>query len=69
MRVMAEVRVLGPVEVVGDGVPIPVAAKHGRLLAALVVAGGRACGVDALVAAVWGGSAPRSAHHLGRLYL
>ena len=71
MRAMAaaEVRVLGPVEVVGSDGPIPLAAKQGRLLAALVVAGGRARGVDELVEAVWGESPPASAGKLVQVYV
>jgi predicted ATPase/DNA-binding SARP family transcriptional activator len=64
-----EVRVLGPVDVVGDDGSIALAGKQTRLLAALVVAGGRACGVDELVEAVWDGSAPPSARKLVQVYV
>jgi DNA-binding SARP family transcriptional activator len=66
----AEVRVLGPVEVVaGDGAVVSLAAKHTRLLAALVVAAARACGVEELVEAVWNGSPPASARNLVQVYV
>ncbi|HET6683746.1 MAG TPA: BTAD domain-containing putative transcriptional regulator [Gaiella sp.] len=65
----AELRVLGPVEVVGDDGPVALAGKQRRLLAALVVADGRACGVDALVDAVWGDRAPASAAKLVQVYV
>ena len=59
-----DVRVLGPVELVGDDGPVALPAKLRRLLTALVVAGGRPCGVDELVEAVWNGAAPPSARNL-----
>src|SRR5262245_34710108 len=66
----AGMRVLGPVEVVGDdGVVASLPAKAIRLLAALVVARGRACGSDELVEAVWNGSAPSSARGLLQVYV
>ena len=65
----AELRVLGPVVVVGGNGPIPLAAKQVRLLAALVVAGGRACGVDELVESMWEGSPPASARKLIQVYV
>jgi predicted ATPase/DNA-binding SARP family transcriptional activator len=66
----AEVRVLGPVEVVaGEGAVVSLAAKHTRLLAALVVADARACGVEELVEAVWNGSPPASARNLVQVYV
>jgi len=64
----ADVRVLGPVEVVGDDGAIPLAAKHTRLLAALLIAD-RAWSVDELVEAVWDGSAPASARKLVQVYV
>jgi predicted ATPase/DNA-binding SARP family transcriptional activator len=67
---VAEVRVLGPVEVIADdGRRIPLAAKHARLLAALVVADGRARGLDELVEAIWDGSPPASARKLVQVYV
>src|SRR5918994_2145309 len=68
--VEAEVRVLGPVEVVGDeGAVVSLAAKQLRLLTALVVAAGRACEVDELVDAVWGEAPPASARNLVQVYV
>lgn len=70
MRVMpADVRVLGPVEVVATAGPIRLPAKQARLLAALVVAHGRPCSVDELVEAVWDQSTPTSARKLIRVYV
>ena len=66
---VAEVRVLGPIEVVGRDGPVSLAGKHVRLLTALVVAEGRACGVDELVEAVWDGSGPASARKLVQVYV
>jgi predicted ATPase/DNA-binding SARP family transcriptional activator len=65
----AEVRVLGPVEVVGDDGPVALTAKQRRLLAALVVAEGRARGVDELVDAIWGEHPPASAAKLVQVYV
>ena len=68
--VEAEVRVLGPVEVVGEGsAVVSLAAKQLRLLTALIVAAGRACEVDELVEAVWGESPPASARNLVQVYV
>ena len=64
-----DVRVLGPVELVGDDGPVALPAKLRRLLTALVVAGGRPCGVDELVEAVWNGAAPASARKLVQVYV
>jgi predicted ATPase/DNA-binding SARP family transcriptional activator len=66
----AEVRVLGPLEVVGgDGGVVRLAAKQKRLLAALIAADRRACNVDELVEAVWSGSPPASARSLVQVYV
>jgi predicted ATPase/DNA-binding SARP family transcriptional activator len=64
----AEIRVLGPVELVESGDAIALAGKHTRLLAALV-AERRPCGVDELVESVWDGSAPASARKLMQVYV
>jgi predicted ATPase/DNA-binding SARP family transcriptional activator len=64
----AEVRVLGPLEVVGDGGSVPVGGKHVRLLAALLVAKGRACSVDELIEAIWD-APPASARKLVQVYV
>ncbi|HUG65717.1 MAG TPA: BTAD domain-containing putative transcriptional regulator, partial [Gaiellaceae bacterium] len=65
----AEVRVLGPVEVVGVDGPIRLAAKQARLLVALVVARGHARDVDELVEATWDGAPPASARKLVQVYV
>ncbi|MBA2741845.1 MAG: AfsR/SARP family transcriptional regulator, partial [Actinobacteria bacterium] len=64
-----EVRVLGPVQVVGNDGPVPLAGKHARLFGALLVADGRARGVDELVEAVWDDAAPSSARKLVQVYV
>ena len=65
-----ELRILGPLEIAGENGPVDLrAAKHRRLLAALVLAGGRACSADALVDAVWGVSPPASARKLLQVYV
>src|SRR2546423_7703189 len=64
-----ELRVLGPLELVAHGVPVPLRApKQRRLLAALLVAQGRPLSADALVDAVWGESPPPSARKLVQVY-
>jgi predicted ATPase/DNA-binding SARP family transcriptional activator len=66
----AEMRVLGPVELVGnEGRAVPLAAKHKRLLAALVVGQGRTCTVDELIESVWNDSPPTSARNLVQVYV
>ena len=65
----AEIRVLGPVEVVGGDGPVALSAKQRRVLAALVLAGGRARGVDELVELVWGERRPASAAKLVQVYV
>ena len=67
--VAAEVRVLGPLAVVGDDGEVSLPGKHERLLAALTIAEGRALGVDDLVEAVWDGTAPASARKLVQVYV
>ncbi len=70
MRAMsAEVRVLGPVALVGDGGAMALPSKQARLLAALAIADGRALGVDELIEAVWDGAAPASARKLVQVYV
>ena len=63
------IRVLGQVEVVGDGGPVALTSKQRCLLAALVVADGRSCDVDELVEALWGASPPSSAAKLVQVYV
>jgi predicted ATPase len=66
----AEIRVLGPVELIGDeNKTVPLAAKQRRLLAALVVEHGRACTVDELAESVWNASPPVSARNLVQVYV
>ena len=65
----AEVRVLGPIEVVGGDGRLALPDKQLRLLAALVVIEGRAGDVDHLVEAVWKGIAPASARKLVQVYV
>ena len=68
--VRTELRVLGPVEVVGEAGVVGLGAqKHRSLLAALVLAGGRACSADALVDALWGQAPPPSAPKLLQVYV
>ena len=65
-----ELRVLGPLEVVVDGAAVPLPGrKHPRLLAALTVADGHSCSIEALTDAVWGETPPRSARKLLQLYV
>ena len=69
-EVAMELRILGPLEIAGENGPVDLrAAKHRRLLAALTLAGGRACSADALVDAVWGVSPPASARAVAGLRL
>ena len=65
----AEVRVLGPVALVGGDGAVALPAKHARVLAALAIADGRALGVDELIEAVWDGAAPASARKLVQVYV
>ena len=65
-----ELRVLGPLEVLADGVAVELPGhKHRRLLAALALANGRVCSVDVLTDAVWGETPPASARKLLQLYV
>jgi predicted ATPase/DNA-binding SARP family transcriptional activator len=65
-----EVRVLGPVEIVGEDGPVPLGAlKQRRLFAALVIYAGEASSADVLIEAVWGPSPPASARKLLQMYI
>jgi predicted ATPase/DNA-binding SARP family transcriptional activator len=65
-----EIRVLGPLEVIGERGPLPLGApKEQRLLAALVADAGRTRSSDALVEAIWGDAPPRSAPKLLQVYV
>src|SRR4029079_11629077 len=65
----AEIRRLGPVEVVGGDGAVALAAKPRALLAALLVADGGSRTVDELVEALWGSGAPPSARKLVQVYV
>ena len=65
----AGVRVLGPVELIGESGAAALTAKQRRLLAALVVGNGRACSVDELVDALWRDRPPASASKLVQVYV
>jgi DNA-binding SARP family transcriptional activator len=58
-----EFRLLGPLEVRRDGVPIRVPSKQRRLLAALLLGGGRVVSIDRLTEALWPESAPADSRH------
>jgi predicted ATPase/DNA-binding SARP family transcriptional activator len=63
-------RVLGPLELVGDRGPITLrAAKVRTLLAVLAVRRPTVCGIDALIDALWGESPPSSAQKLIQVYV
>lgn len=65
-----ELRVLGPLELVGENGPVSLpAAKHRRLLVALALADGKARSTDALIDAVWGELPPASARKLLQVYI
>ncbi len=62
MGATVEFRILGPLEVVVDGVPAPVGGPKPRaLLAVLLLGRGRVVSTDRLVAALWGDTPPRDA--------
>ena len=63
------IRVLGPVEVVGDDGPALLATKPRCLLAALLVANGGSRTLDELVEALWGSNPPASARKLVQVYV
>lgn len=65
-----EIRVLGPLELIGDAGPIPLpAAKQRQLLAALIVHAGEIRSADVLIDALWGASPPASAAKLLQVYV
>ena len=64
-----EIRVLGPVEVVGRDGPVHLAGRQLRLLAALTVAAGRTSSTDSLIEAIWSGTVPDSAPKLVQVYV
>ncbi len=65
-----EFRILGPLEVVDRGSPVPVGGPKPRaLLAALLLARGAVVSTDRLVSAVWGANPPRDAVGALRAYV
>jgi predicted ATPase/DNA-binding SARP family transcriptional activator len=65
-----EIRVLGPLEIVGGmGTVAQPALKQRQLLAALLVGSDKTCSSDLLVDALWGASPPRSAPKLLQVYV
>ena len=65
-----EVRVLGPMQIVGDDGPVAIEApKQRRLLAALMIGCGETRSADVLVDAIWGQSPPPSAPKLLQVYV
>jgi len=69
-RVAVEVRVLGPLELVGDDGPVRLgAAKKRQLLAALAIGCGQARDADLLVDLLWGAAPPASAAKLLQVYV
>jgi predicted ATPase/DNA-binding SARP family transcriptional activator len=65
-----ELRVLGPVELVGADGPVPLGGeKQRRLLAALALRAGQALPAEVLVDAVWGPTPPPSAGKLLQVYV
>lgn len=62
--------VLGPLQVVVDGIELTIpSAKQRALLAALLLARGRVMSVTALVDALWGPAPPATAEHLVQVYV
>jgi DNA-binding SARP family transcriptional activator/pimeloyl-ACP methyl ester carboxylesterase len=58
------IRLLGPVDVEIAGHPVPLRSRHARtMLAALAVRAGQVLAAGALVEAMWGDAAPRTALH------
>ena len=65
-----EIRILGPLEIIGERGPVPLGApKQRRLLAALVAEAGTTRSGDALAEAIWDGSPPPSAPKLLQVYV
>jgi DNA-binding SARP family transcriptional activator len=65
-----EFRVLGPLEVLRDGTPVPIrAAKQRVLLASLLVDANRVVPVETLVARLWGEVAPGAARNTLQNYV
>jgi len=64
-----ELRVLGPIELLGDEGPIRLPAKQRRLLAALAIHAGASRAGDLLIDDLWGSAAPPSARSLLQVYV
>jgi predicted ATPase/DNA-binding SARP family transcriptional activator len=64
-----EVRVLGPVDLIADGVAVELPAMQRRLLAALAAANGGVRSLDELADALWGESPPSSWRKLLQQYV
>ena len=70
LRPATEIRVLGPLEVVGaEGVVALTAAKERLLLVSLLIDPGKVRSPDSLIEALWGASPPRSAPKLLQVYV
>jgi predicted ATPase/DNA-binding SARP family transcriptional activator len=68
--VQDEIRVLGPLELIGEHGRVTLgAAKERRLLAALVAEVGKTRSSESLTDAIWGGAPPRSASKLLQVYV
>jgi DNA-binding SARP family transcriptional activator len=67
---MVEFRVLGPFEVVGDGMPIDLGgARRRALLALLVLNAGKVIGSERLIDELWGERPPPTAGHVLHVYV
>jgi hypothetical protein len=64
-----EIRVLGPLELVGEDGRVALSPMPRRLLAALVSRSGETCSADWLLEALWGEGAPASAAKLLQVYV
>jgi DNA-binding SARP family transcriptional activator len=65
-----EIRLLGPLEAVDDGVPLGLGGtKQRALLAALTLAGGRVRPAGRLVEELWGESPPETAHKMVQIHV
>jgi predicted ATPase/DNA-binding SARP family transcriptional activator len=65
-----EVRILGPLEIVGSAGPVRLSARqHRRLVAALLVEQGKTRSADVLVDALWGSSPPASSPKVLQTYV
>ncbi|RZQ60821.1 BTAD domain-containing putative transcriptional regulator [Amycolatopsis suaedae] len=58
-----EFRILGPLEVLADGVPVEIAARQRVLLASLLLDANRTLSMDALITRLWDDAAPPGARN------